>query len=166
MWPPALLVKLGQLNALWKPDCQVIVQGSALLQFGNPHVAKRNVSALAPLANRFQTSGKVPRLPIIDASIGQRTKPYVFTETLRCCKAVEMSTCPDRAPEPAHASFLNYGWLKTDVQKRGVSCFRWDKPSGFAASRKAADARPSGSQRISSCRWVHDVTLSKSGERR
>ena len=52
--PPALLVEFGKLDFFGKPDCEVVVQGSALLKFSYPDIAEGDAPSLAPLADRFE----------------------------------------------------------------------------------------------------------------
>lgn len=87
------------------------------------------------------------RLPVTDTPVCQGAEPDVFAKAFRRSKLMKVTTGPDGTAQPADSSFLNNVMLKTDFQKRGVSCFRWDKPCGFAASRKPASAWPCGSRR-------------------
>lgn len=77
-----MLVEFRKLDALGKPNSQVVVQGATLLQFSHPHVAEWHVTLLAPLANRLEATGNVPRYPVVHATVREGDKPNVFPETL------------------------------------------------------------------------------------
>jgi hypothetical protein len=64
-------VPVGHGNALGEPHEQVVVDGSTLLQFGNPQVSAGYFDALAVAAEAVGGAREVIGSPVVDASIGQ-----------------------------------------------------------------------------------------------
>ena len=95
MGPPALLIKLGELNPLGQPYRQVIVEGAAFLQFGHPHVAKGHPPTFAPFANGLQAPRYVARLPVVNALVCQGAEPDIFAKAFWRSESVKVSTGPD-----------------------------------------------------------------------
>lgn len=121
--PPALLVELWKLNLLGKPHGQVIVKGTTLLKLCDPDVTKRNVTSLAPRANRLQTPRYVARLPADPGPISEGAEPDVLPSSCGAAKLVEMPTGPHDPSQSVDPSFLDGCVSEVDVQKRGVTCF-------------------------------------------
>jgi hypothetical protein len=71
MGPPALLVRFGKSQALGEPDEDVVMQCAALLELGDPDVAKGVAATFNPLANALQEFGDMARLEAVDVPIGE-----------------------------------------------------------------------------------------------
>ena len=96
-------------------------------------IAKGNALFLAPFADGFETSGNVPRSPVVYPTIGKGDEPDVFAETVGARESVQVASGPDLTSKSSNPTFLDYVRLKTDSQKIRATCFILDKPGGCAA---------------------------------
>ncbi len=129
MRPPALLVEHGKLKALGEPDGKVVVHGPSALEFCHPDIAAAHALALAPSAELAKAVGKVTRLPVVHASVGEGDEPNVLPVARQRAEALQLATRPNRAAQAAQATGLGFLEAERNIDVVVSTCFRWDKPS-------------------------------------
>lgn len=119
------------------------MQGASLLKFCDPDVTKWHTTSLAPLADGFEACRDVAGSPVVDTAIRQSDEPDVFSMSVGNCKTMKVTACPHCSAQTLDATFSNEERVKADLKTIRVTCFRWDKPSGFAARSLPACGVPS-----------------------
>jgi hypothetical protein len=134
MAPPSLLIGFGKGQAARQPDEDVVVQGAALLQLGDPHVVKTEAAPNQPGANALEKGRDVLGLEPIDVAIGEREHGRLELATAEV-EVKEPSRDVHGAAHAPETSFLGIDLYRVGVWR--VTCLKDDKPRDAAGSRRA-----------------------------
>lgn len=133
----------------WKPRDQVIVHPAFGCQFSNPHISAIHTATLAPRSVTVDGFCDVLRPPFAFVAICERNKPWHIRPVTVARQAMQVARQPDARLEALEALVPARCRVKRDRCKasdRAVwesdlfavrTCFKGDKPRGFAAFRPA-----------------------------